>query len=375
MSTAATRTTPRRSVKSAREILSQRLLTIVGQERDVFRVIDPLHGGVVLTGQQGFKEARRVGNRNENIVLLVEPNSFANYDATAEQPFVKIADDNALFDLTPDDFLDQQVTVADAAIFPAGHLRAGQRDTLRALVETANEHERNDVILLIIADPMWLIGSDLKKLIYWVKQSKHPVALGFSSVENPLSTIDHHRGYRDLFAETGAFAWRADHAGLDAYAHGAMGAAIGVIPSLRKATPPGEQNKARNPHDKRPHLSHPSMRRYVRTSELELWYVNRDAPCFCGACGGERLDRLSATSADKLIGACHNATIIATDFEKIRSAEDRVGSWRVIREDAVLAHQALTVETGRDITLDPALGRWKKMDAEQPVKESEDASL
>lgn len=375
MSTAATRTTQRRSTKTAREILTDRHLTIVGQERDVFRVIDPLHGGVVLTGQQGLKEARRLGNRNGKVVLLVEPNSLATYEATADQPFVKFVDDNAIFDITPDGYLDQQVTVADAAIFPAGHLRAGQREALRALVETANTFDRDDVILLLMVDPAWLLGNDLKKLIYWVKQSKHPVALGFSSTGNPLSTIEHHRGYRRLFAETSAFAWRADHAGLDAYAHGAMGTAIGVIPSLRKSTPPGEQNKARNPHDKRPHLAHPDMRRFVRTSELELWYVNRKAPCYCGACGGARLDRLDATPGDKLIGACHNAWIMTADFEKIRTADDRIAAWRSIREDAVLAHQTLILETGRDIALDPALSRWKKMDAEKPINESEDSTF
>lgn len=370
---------PRRNRRNARDVIAGRLLTVVGDQRDIFDALDPEWGGIVLTGQKGLSAARTLGNRNPDAVILIEPSTFTTTVATVDAPFLTPVDEsNTLLDVTLDSYLDQQVTIADAAILPGGHLEAGRRDVLDAIIEHANGVDRSDVILLIIADPRWLIGSDLKKLIHQVGRSVYPVAIGFTSTENPLPTLEHHRGYRELFAATGAFAWRADYAGLDAYAYGALGTAIGVIPSLRKATAPGEQNKARNPKDKRPHMAYRELMRFVRTSQLETWLVNHPVDCPCLACEGRPLDRLGATKADKLISARHNSLRIRSEFDRLRLASNRVAMWRQMREDAVAAHLTLGFEINRKIHLEPSLNHWRALDSDltdEPAPASEKVPL
>jgi hypothetical protein len=307
-------------------------------------------------------EVRRFGLLNPSIVLLAEHPSFGRFEATADQPFAPLITDETLVDLTLEDWIDQQATIVDAVLLPTGHLGAGQRPALRSIIETANTIDRDNVILPIVADPRWLVGPDLLKLIHWINQSKQPVAICFSSKENPLSSLDFHRGYRRLFTATGAFAWRADHAGLDAFAHGALGAAIGVIPSLRKATPPGEENHAWNPKDKRPHMVHPDLMRYARTSELENWYVGHEINCACIVCYGRSLVRLGSSEIEKAEGERHNAVYIASTFEKIRTAAHKPSTWRGMRENAVGAHEALALLTNRNHPVEAGLRHWAEMD-------------
>jgi hypothetical protein len=206
---------------------------------------------------------------------------------------------------------------------------------------------------------------NLAKLIYWVKESRHPVVLAFTSKDNPLADVAALRGYRELFASTNATAWRCDTAGFDAFAGGALAIAMGVLPSLRKGTAPGDQNNARNPKDARPHLLLPELLAHVKTGTLQdVHYANREAPiCLCAGHAGRRLDELTASRADKQAGQLHNSITADQVFAGLVDGSSRAEPWRLKRADGIASWESLRVVTGRARLKTPTyLLEWEKLD-------------
>jgi len=337
----------------AGEILRDRMLTVANAIH-ASGLADRLvtgHEGLVISGADRLRVLRTVRRAHSDLVAMAEPASHA-WHATPSAPFYLRPDKQPSL-LPPrtleDELRDQRLAGASVVILPAGYVSVGDVETARAIVEAANAIPETDVAVPLYLDEHWLMADHVGFLKGLIEASVHPVLLSFGSTTNPLGSKKRLQTYLDI-ASAGAICWRTDLAGLAGVARGAMGAAIGATPSLRRITPPERNGKARRPDDQTPYVLIPGHLHYMKTKAMrDEIYVSTAAPqCGCAACGDLRIDRFAAEDAPS--AARHNHECTAQLARAVLRAKpgERMAVWRKICQDAVVAHQSTAAAIGRD---------------------------
>jgi len=308
--------------------------------------------GLVLTGVKRFQVMRRLHLIFPELLLIAEPDSHVEMEATPERLWhLPGAEESGLFPgATADSILDdQRDSGASVALLPSGFVDVGDGETLRAMVQMSNSIDGDDVALPLYLASGWLRPEHEEFLIAVIAESIHPVLLAFGSTTNPLDSRRKLAIYRRVIAAAEGFSWRTDLAGLEALAHGALGAAIGAGPGLRRFTPPKNKGQARRPDDPTPYVLIPGHMHWMKTGAMrEELYVGIPAPtCGCKECGGQRIDRFSGSQAAS--AARHNHAVIDRYAQGLLAAapNERPSLWRNMAQDALVAHEVTGATVGR----------------------------
>jgi len=338
---------------TAHDRLRDKVLTITSTEsaEAMAAHLDPSYEGLVITGADRLSKMRRLRRVFPELLLIAEPDSHSKFEATPDALWhLPDGEGDLLPAPTLEDILDgQRQSGASIVLPPSGFIDVGDADTLRATVQAANKLAGDDIAVPLYLASGWLRPEHTNFLIAVMKLSTHPVLLSFGSSTNPLSTGRRHEIYRDVVVSGGVVSWRTDLAGLEALAHGALGAAIGAAPGLRRFTPPKDSGKARRPDDPSPYVMIPRHMHYMKTGAMrEELYVSAPAPsCRCRECGGQRVDRF--TEKQKDAAARHNHAVIDEYARAILDADSRRRPlvWRGMVHDALVAHEATAATVGR----------------------------
>ncbi|GIT78470.1 hypothetical protein LLS1_01390 [Leifsonia sp. LS1] len=333
--------TPNRGIEEIRG----KVLFAAGE--DAYAVAAHLRGsgtGIVLTGSEAAGQLRRLRATYPKMPLIADPKVYQDYTATLERPFAMPDADDQLSGLPAASLaeiaqaqLDQGATLA---VLPMGYLAPGDAGPLRSAVAEANELSLRDVMLVVPADWSWLRGSHLKQFIAIVRQSTHPVAVALNNKGNALDDAACLHGYRSLFEQVpNAIAWRTDHNGLGAVAHGAAAAVIGFRASLRHISVEGDFS--RSPENKHPQVFVPDLMMWGKSDFLRATYFTTvpAAGCTCGGCKGAAPDRFRDTPADILAGNLHNVDAFLADSRAMLT--DPAGAREWWRQRILTAVQAM----------------------------------
>lgn len=339
---------------TARDRLRGRILTIVGcDEAEVIAPhLDAGYEGLVITGAKRHEVMKRLHLAYSELLLIAEPDSHAIIEASPERPwYLQGAEDEGLVrgPTVAEILRYQRTSGATIVLLPAGFVSVGDVQTLRAIVQASNAISSDDIVLPLFLASGWLQPQHEEFLAAVIEQSIHPVLLAFGSSTNPLGSRRKLDTYRRIMTRSEAFSWRTDLAGLDAIAHGALGAAIGTRPSSRRFTPPKDKGKAHQPQDPTPYALIPGHMHWMKTGYMrkELYTAVPAPKCGCRECNGRSIDRFSKTEA--MAAARHNHAIIDAYAQELLSVSpgERPGVWRRLAQDAVVAHESTGALVGR----------------------------
>ena len=347
----------------ARTIVANRVFTLAGQNASsLAQMIDPTRGGLVLSGKKVLDLAGRVRPLLDGAPLLFEPKALIDHFSTAENPF-GLVDESQLVAPSLSDVLDGQIRAGAAlAVTPTGFMAAGNADPLKAAVEQANMLDRTDTLLLMPVDTRWCKEPAAAQLRAVLLRSRHPVALTLTGTSrNPWAE----KGVLDTLRRLSAdlpdlVLWRCDLTGFDAMSHGAAGAAIGSIASLRRAFKPQEQNRRSDPKDQSPHVLVEPLLRYARGLFMHIhWFANYPGlTCTCAVCQGRPLDRfVEANMSAEAAG--HNQLALSNLIAQMPSdTVARQTWWDGLVRLAMHRHAELAAETKVKIDVPADLTGW-----------------
>jgi hypothetical protein len=360
------RRAPRDSVLDIGTLLTDRMLTIAraGDITACGRHVNVLTGGLVISGDKQPVSLHSLAGAYPGLPLLREPAAPMVHVATATDPF-HLSVPGELFALTLSGVLDgQRASGASGALTPTGFIGPDAEPAMIAAVTAANRLERDDVLVWLPCHWRWVTEPRLTRLIAVARTSRHPVALSLSDPMNPLEHPEVPLGLRRAVAEIPRLVlWRVDLAGIDALAHGATAAAIGIVPSLRHLTEPGSTGFASTPGQRSPHVFLPDLLRFVRAHKMQDdWYASIPAPtCPCPICAGAAVDRFDGTSASRLLGHLHNVvqlTYLHSDL--LGSGRGRRQWWHERLDDARTAHHHLAGLVSTPVPFPKVLNIWSK---------------
>lgn len=320
--------------------------------------------GLVLTGKPDFGLLDRLRRAHPDLVIAYEPDADTSHVATAADSFLLPPDD--LFgEVTLGRFLDEQKEAgASFCVTPTGHLRAGDSDAAKAVIDAANELNRDDVVVRLPCEPAFLRTS-ADQLVAIARRSRHPVALSLSDDQDPMARRGAVSGIRTLTAAVPTLGlWRTDLAAFAHLAEGGLTALVGFVPSLRHGLSPGKRGRRNNLADNTPHVLLPQLFRYMRASELQRRYASTEPPhCTSTPCRGAALDRFTGSTGDRLAAHEHNAVAlleIAAELHRFDDPADRVGWWATRLRRAIEAHDEAERQTSQHWPLPPVLAAWAK---------------
>ncbi|GAA4242448.1 hypothetical protein GCM10022254_75480 [Actinomadura meridiana] len=337
--------------RQAAQLLDQRILIL---ERPRFvtampALVNTAHSGLVLCDAKAARHTAALRPACSGL-LLEDQSPYEKQIATADAPFDLPAD--VLFGGELGDVLDEQRRRgADLAIAPTRYVQAGDSDALKAIMRTAAELERDDVLIPLPVAVTWLMNDQRRQLAAVIRRIPHPVALILGGQRDPLRHFtDAPQNLRAVLAdlhEVGPVGlWRTDLAGFDALAHGAAFAGIGAGGSVRHLVPAGERaesaERAGGPNW--PSVLVPDLMIYKRADTLERIYANDTAPpCTCRRCGNSPLPSFhGATDAIKADAHAHNTatwTAWLPNFLGNTGLSARQAWWRTRCRRAVDAHE------------------------------------
>lgn len=367
------------SASLARLALTDRLL-ILGTADDIYAnlpFIDPTHGGAVVLGAQAHTAIRRLRNAYPDVLLLEQPTVHADRAASKEDPFIltsvsAAADQPSLFDVPPATIkgtLDEQIANgASLGVLPTGFIEAGDVRALQAAVETANQIERSDVLLHLPLAHVWISGDGLTKVIAGVKRSAHPIAISLAHKGDPGSQKGVVEGLRRLVAEApDVSVWFTDLCGVDAVAHGALAAAIGLTASNRHILAPGNAAFSPRPSDRSPNILMRDLLSYRKSRQMhENWFASMPSPVCTptSCCGGRALDSFTGSPDDRNAGHRHNTVQLTEMHKSLLTASSRDDWWADRLRDAELAYPRLAMRTGiKSIKPSGSVQRWIDLNA------------
>ncbi|MDN4641850.1 hypothetical protein QCD70_16495 [Agreia sp. PsM10] len=356
-------------VGHARNLITDRQWHVTGENRaDAAALVTPTHSGLFLTGENSRRAAADLRARYSDTPFIVEPQALRDHWADEDAPFA-VPDGSGGFDVTLplEAMLDRQRLGGNPlAMTPTGQIRVGDSEALKAVIETANDLDREDVLVAVPLAANWLGKQPLTdQIIMVLNRSRHPIALTFTDGKGPLESMVRTRAHRRLIASTTAeiLAYRIDLNGFDAIAQGAVAAAIGAYPSKRRLDP--VDANVFGPKDREalsPQMLIPDMLRIVRSTEMrKKWFVS--APpmdCFCRICGGSPIDRLHESTAERAAGHRHNVVGI----ERLASImlgtprPQRAAVWAGLVEGALDTYPQLESHLGRPVRIPNDLGVW-----------------
>lgn len=367
------------SVSGARLALADRLL-MLGTADDVranMPHIDRQLGGAVVLGAQASATVRRLRNAFPDLFILEQPTGHMERAATATEPFVlsRAASNEmqpTLFDVEPATLgrlLDAQIANgASLGILPTGFIEANDVMALRATLEAANKIDRSDTILHLPLSHVWISGAGLEKVIAFVNRSIHPVAISLANRGDPGSQSGVVDGLRRLFREApDASLWFTDLCGIDAIAHGALAAAVGLAASHRHIVDPKETAYSPRPHDRSPNVLMRDLLSYHKSRHMhENWYASTLPPT-CDddeCCDGGALDRFTGSTADRNAGHRHNSIQLKAMQRSMMASTSRADWWADRIKEAEFAHLRLAVHTGlKNIKPAGAVKRWIELNS------------
>lgn len=348
--------------------LGGRVFTMAGGETmQTAPHVNMEHGGMVLSGPTALQTAWRLRARHQDLVFLIEPTSVLA-PATAERPLIIDEPVDALIAPTVEETLQAQRDAGAAvAVIPAGFVDVADPGALKAVLAAADNIDRDDVILPLAVHQKWSTPDHISQLIAVAARSRHPVALALGAkTGDPLNLKGAPESYRRFFGEVkGAVPWRADFAGIDAFASGARAAVIGQIPSLRRLPVPGSRPYSSRPGDRTPHVLMPELMRFARSSEMHLkWFASATPwPCPCRHCEGRAVDSFTGSDEDRLRAHLHNLAAL----DEIAGIVTSMGTSQVARwwnqrlAEAEAEHVRLAQHTGVMISMPPTLARWRSL--------------
>jgi hypothetical protein len=359
-------------VGDARSLLRGRQLFVLGEEViDASPWVSASASGIVTTGAYGVRQARQLKDAHPEHALIIEPTRIEGefgYWANPEQPFY-LGDPNMMIRPTLDEALtEMRAAHSTIAITPTGQFKVGDSDSLKTALSMVNDVDRTDTAFLIPISGAVLDREDtVRQLIAVINRSKHPVLLALTSDKNPVHNERRRRAYRRIFEEATnmVIPWRVDLSGFDALAHGAVGMAVGVIPSKRRLTPVGRKGgSAADPSDMAPHMFIGDLLRFVRSTELRRhWFVDVESiACLCAICENQPIDRLFHSDEDRLTGHLHNAL----DLQRLHDqtfglSPTEIGAWWAAQAAAALdAYAQLESYLGRAVPIPDEVMFWSQ---------------
>jgi len=254
-----------------------------------------------------------------------------------------------------------------AALTPTGHLRADAVGALQAVVRGAHGLNQATDILVVPLDAEWLADdARIARVIAELDGVPHLKALVLSAVRDPLRKVGSATRLRRLVSSVDRVALlRTDLAGLDALAHGAVFATIGINASTRHGRPPGAP-PPRQPKGKRTRSAtvlHPRLMQYFHSETLDERYGYHSSPvCDCVGCDGRRLGSFSGSPEDIARANRHNLAIWsmwANELQALPNGSQRRHAWRRRCRDALQAHEELNAFLGPHVfEPTPALKEW-----------------
>lgn len=314
------------------------------------------HGGVTFCAADAVRIARQCHFQLPKPWLqLVDPEGYKEY-ATPDTPFEPYGPTepkgSVLFGgMEEDNGLQrgQDVQVAAgtaAALTPTRYIKGGDRPVVTAAVNTVRTLNPERTILTVPLDQRWLRDdADIDFLITTLNGLPHIKAVALGATLDPLERKGTATGLRRLITGLDRAALiRTDLAGLDAYAHGALFASIGMQTPLRHIRPPNASGPPRT-REVTTTVLHPHLMRYFKADTLQDLYGETPAPlCPCAECDGKPLARFHHTAEDQRAANRHNlATWLpwARELQRTPPGQPRRAAWQEYCWNAVQAHGQL----------------------------------
>lgn len=356
-------------VGEARNLITDRQWHVTGENHaDAAALVTPTHSGLFLVGENSCRHAADLRTQYPNTPFITEPQALRGHWADEDAPFA-VPDGRGGFDITMplEAMLDRQRLGGNPlAMTPTGQIRVGDSEALKAVIEVANDLDRDDVLVAVPLAANWLSKQPLTdQVIKVLNRSRHPIALTFTDGKGPLESMVRTRAHRRLIGSVtvGILAYRIDLNGFDAIAQGALASAIGAYPSKRRLEP--VDAKSFGPKDREalsPQMLIPDMLRIVRSTEMRRkWFIS--APpmdCFCMVCGGAPIDRLHESTPERAAGHRHNVLSI----ERLASTllgtpqSQRAAVWAGLVNGALDTYPQLESHLGRPMRIPNDLGVW-----------------
>lgn len=337
--------------------------------RHVPDCLDPDHGGLVLCGDGAADRTLELTAGGYGGVLLEDTAAYERQVATAKAPFA-LPEGDLLFGNDLDSVLQAQLDRgATAALTPTRYVPAGASDALKAIADTAQRLDRDDVIVTLPVSIAWLRPGARAQLLSVIRDIPHPVALALGAQYDPLTAFAAApEQLRNLLQEVpGVGLWRTDLAGFDALAHGGSFAAIGAGGSVRHLVPAEERPESSKPFPHYPSVLVPELLRFSTADFLAEAYAGVTPPrCQCRRCDGRFLDFFSRTGATRAAAHAHNAATWngwLRDLFGHRRPGDRQAWWRARCRAAVDAHLTENVRIRQPGRFKPpaALRKWASL--------------
>ncbi|WP_327672813.1 MULTISPECIES: hypothetical protein [unclassified Streptomyces] len=337
------------------------------------------HDGIILCGAGALATAANFQRQGRDPrPTLVDPNSYKQ-PATADEPFQLGAgvipgqaslfedDEPSPLQVSHDIHLHNGAT---ASLTPTRYIPGGNRQAVATATQAVRDLDPEQAVLTLPLDYQWLRQPhDLDYVIATLADLPHIKGIALGAARNPLATKGSVTALRYLIGSLDRVALiRTDLAGLDAFAHGALFAAIGMQTSMRHISPPGSGGpampKGRNVTTM---VLHPQLMDYFKADVLADRYGNLRALCHCTVCQGRSITRFRHNPGDQEEANRHNvATWLpwADDLQRTTAGADRIEAWRRLCSDAVQARQQIREQLGSPDAFETP--RWLKTWAGEP---------
>jgi hypothetical protein len=299
------------------------------------QALDDDLGGVVMTGDKADERAFALrADAGYAGAVLIDTAAYKTHIASPDEPFLLPADE--MFASVDTSLAFQKARGASAALTPTGYIAAADAKSLKAVARAASSIERADTVVTLPIDVTWLADERIGQLIAVCERITHPKALVVARQFDPLEhSREVPRNLRRVMSEVeDMMLLRTDLAALDAMAHGALCAGIGIDSSVRHSVPAGERSLLRTPGGPQyPSVLMPDLMCFKGAQALANRYANAaPATCDCEACSGRGLDRfLSSDGETRRESEDHNLltwTPWVSELKKIAAGDPRKAWWR-----------------------------------------------
>lgn len=240
---------------------------------------------------------------------------------------------------------------ASAVLTPSKFVPATDWDVLAAVVEDTRRFTRADVVSLIPTDAAMLDEPHVDRFCDIVRRARRPLAFRFAAQRRPFEKKGRAHALRRLLrAFPGAAIIGVEVlTAVDAMAHGAGMAAIGITSTYRKPFRPGDRGGAFSP-DRAPGMFLRDLWETRSPRVYSDWYANSPSP-WCDTCD-RAVDSFGPDDRNAILEHTLHSWLGVWDDLALLSTAERADCLHDEWGQAFLRHQELT---GRAVTADPLL--------------------